>query len=897
MISTHSPMSSLLRTLVLFLSSLVLVGSLPGAVVLPSAYDLTLGEGLVAPLGFHSATPVFSWKLPSDTKRQSAYQLELHSDTGVWDSGWVGSDQSVFVRYGGKPLQSRQQARWRVRYRNEAGASSAWSDWGRFEMGLLSNSDWSARWIRPAGERAKDTESVGWLRRGFTLNKPIAKARLYATAKGLFELHLNGGRVGKDHFANGWTSYHKRLDTLTYDVTGQVQQGTNSLVATLGTGWYAGRLPFETKVRGPYGQDPELLVQLEIEHTDGSRLVIASGPEWEGTFEGPILSSSIYDGEHYDARKALTGWRPVICSAELGAARLTPKPFPPIRASRTLLPQRITEPTPGRFIFDLGQNMVGWARLKIPVRENETVTVRFAEMLQKDGSLYTENYRSAKSTDSYTAANTGIAEWEPHFTFHGFRYVELSGIPNGVNPQLDWVTGVVLHSDLRPLGRFESSHAKLNQLQSNIVWGWRGNSLDIPTDCPQRDERAGWTGDALVFCATSLFNTDALAFWKSWLGAMRDDQNPDGVIPDFVPSAGLNWRNRSPGWMDAAIHIPWDLYVRTGNLGVLEDNYAMMRSVLAWYRSQSREGLLPEIQGFGDWLQPFPQLKGEPGNWMGSLHGDTPSPLLGSAYYARSAQLLSKIALALGHEEDASTFGEEARKVAAAFCAEYFDRDYKRKGGLETQTAYVLALAFDLVPDSGRARVAEHLARLVREAGGHLRTGFLGTRDLIPVLDATGHQDLACELLFRESYPSWFYSINQGATTLWERWNSYSHEAGFGDAGMNSFNHYAYGAVGQWMYERLAGLSPDQASPGYKHFYLRPLPAPQLNSARAELETPYGKAVSAWRREGAGLILEVVVPPNTQATLQFPGKVRPDAKLEAGTHRFELSHPAGGRHF
>jgi alpha-L-rhamnosidase len=855
----------------------------------PPPHALTVGEGLVNPFGFHDATPTFSWKLPIGVTKQSAYRVESTTANGSrWDSGWIATDQSTFARHSGPPFASRQRVEWRVRYRDEKGEESPWSAPARFELGLLSSADWTAKWIRPAQALPEKTEPVGCLQRAFTLAKPVKHARLYATARGLLAFELNGRRVGRDHFANGFTAYAKRIDTLTYDVTDHLRPGTNRIDALLGTGWYAGRFPFETPNYGPYGRDIALLAQLEIHYVDGSRETLVSDENWQGTFDGPIVASSLYDGEAYDARRSPTNWTPVATAPiDLAAGpRLAPKPFPPVRATQTLTPRTITEPQPGRFVFDLGQNIVGWARIRVPVERDGTVTLRFAEMLQADGTLYTASYRTAKSTDTYTAAAAGIVEWEPRFTFHGFRYVELSGLPAGVRPEADWVTGVVLHTDLPVTGTFVSSHAKLNQLQNNIAWGWRGNSLDIPTDCPQRDERMGWTGDAQVFAPTSLFNTGAHAFWTSWLATLRDEQDADGAIPDVIPTAGVAWRARSPGWMDAATFIPWALYVRTGDLAVLTDNYTAMEKLVAWYRTQTVDGLLPTIGGFGDWLQPWPQTGATDQDWMKDRKGDTPRPLLGLAYYAQSARILADAARALGRTEDADRYAAEAANVRRTFAAHYFDAAGKLQNAPETQTAYALALAFDLVPAPLRAATSANLVRLVGAAGDHLRTGFLGTPHLARALDETGHADVALEVLFKETYPSWFYPINQGATTMWERWNSYSHDAGFGDVSMNSFNHYAYGAIGQWLYERIAGLAPDPARPGYKHFFVRPLVHGPLESARAELETPYGRAVSAWQKHGNSVSLEIVVPPNTTATVDFPDR-RPSQTLASGTHRFD----------
>ncbi len=523
--------------------------------------------------------------------------------------------------------------------------------------------------------------------------------------------------------------------------------------------------------------------------------------------------------------------------------------------------------------------MVGWAKLNIPVEKDQTVTVRFAEMLNPDGTMYTANYRSAKSTDTYTAATNGTIEWEPTFTFHGFRYVELSGLPENSRPGQDWVAGIVLHSDLPRAGTFESSHEKLNQLQANIIWGQRGNFVDIPTDCPQRDERLGWTGDAQVFCPTSMFNYDCHAFWKSWLGSMRDDQMDDGRIPHVIPDVLGN--GDSPGWMDAATFIPWDVYVRTGDTEVLAENIQMMERLIGYYRTLARKGLIAAkrkkgLAGFGDWLQPYaPDEKGE-----------TPLAILTTAYYARSTQILADSLQVLGQTAKAKEYAEEAEFVRQAFAEHYFDDDGKLQNTPETQTAYLLSIAFDLIPAALQEKAAVHLVRLVHDADDHLRTGFLGTPYIASVLDQTGHADLAFTVLFKETYPSWFYSINQGATTMWERWNSYSHEDGFGNVGMNSFNHYAYGAINQWMVERIAGLAPDPAHPGYKHFFIRPVLGKQLDWARAELETPYGKASSGWKKENGKIVMEATVPPNTTATIEFPNGRKPET-VSAGTHRFE----------
>jgi alpha-L-rhamnosidase len=841
------------------------------------AHSLNVGEGFIDPLGYHDATPRFSWKLPEGVKHQTAYRIEASGESADWDSGWVESDQSLLVPYGGEPLASREKLEWRVQFKDESGSASSWSEPATLELGLLSKDNWSAKWIRPARVAPEGVEKVSLLQQGFDLDGTIEQARLYVTARGLFEVSLNGEKIGNEHFANGFTSYSNRLDSLTYDVTEQLQQGENTLDALLAFGWYAGRFGWSGQIQN-YGEYPELLLQLEVVYQDGREEIIVSDENWQASMDGPILTSSIYDGEHIDARKEWTDWIPVVATEDLGDARIVPKPFAPVRETEVLGVQEIIEVEAGRYILDFGQDMVGWAKLNMPMQSGQTTTLRFAEMLNPDGTFHTDNYRSAKSTDSYTAAADGIVKWEPKFTFHGFRYVELSGLPEDVEPQNDWATGVVLHSDLDRIGKFESSHDKLNQLQDNITWGQRGNFLDIPTDCPQRDERAGWTGDAQVFVPTSMFNYDSHAFWKSWLTSMRDDQLENGNIPDIIPD--IMGKGGSPGWVDAATFIPWEVYLRTGDTEVLTENYQMMEDLVSWYRSQMVDGLMPDIRGYGDWLQPYSS---------NDRFGDTPHSILGLAFYGRSSQVMAEVAAVLGNEQDVEKYTLEAESIAQSFADYYFDAEGRLQNVPETQTSYLLAIEFDLIPESMKESATQNLVRLIDDADGHLRTGFLGTPYIVSVLEEMGRQDLALSILFKESYPSWFYSINQGATTMWERWNSYSMEDGFNGAGMNSLNHYAYGAIGQWMYERIAGLAPDPEHSGYKHFFVRPMIAAQLEWASAELETAYGKASSEWRIENGQLIMEVVVPPNTTATIEFPSDRAPET-VEAGSYRYELDY-------
>jgi alpha-L-rhamnosidase len=742
-------------------------------------------------------------------------------------------------------------------------------------------------------EPSNATYTPEYLRRDFDLpDKAIEKARLYLTAKGLFDVYLNGQKVGHDAFVPGYTSYEKRIETLCYDVTNLLRlRAENTIGAILAEGWYAGDLLAKKPFARYPQRRPKLLVQLEIIHKDGSTSRIFSDEHWKASDQGPIRYSSIYHGEVYDASMEMPGWNepgfdaaswsPVLTEPVQPLPVLLPKRHHPVRVTQRLAAVDVKKTSNNACIFDLGQNFVGWAHLKIPVEAGSQIRVRFAEMLNQDGSLYTKNYRGARSTDTYTPAKTGTIAWNPTFTFHGFRYVELSGMPEGVQPKLDWVVGEVLHSNFLQSGRFTSSHAKLNQLQSNIRWGQLGNFLDIPTDCPQRNERLGWTGDAQVFCPTSLFNYDVHAFWMAWLQSCRDDQTEEGLVPNTVPFpyCGLN----SPGWGDVAVVSPWDVYVRTGDLNVLAENYDMMRKKTAVYQREAGDTfIIATRQGFGDWLQPYPISKAGDGSI-----GDTPKDYIASAYFGRCAWTMAQVEKALGKIDDFEKYSLLFKNIRSAFSRKFFDGNGKLTTEHETQTAYLMALGFDLLEEPQRASATQNLLRMIDEADGHLRTGFLGTPLIAAVLDEVGHTDLAYSILFKETYPGWFYSINQGATTMWERWNSYSHTDGFGDDRMNSFNHYAYGAIGQWMYERIAGLAPDPENPGYKHFFIRPQPGGALTHARAELETPYGKAASGWIIEGDVLRVNAIVPPNTSATVFLPGE-NSTRHVGPGKHEFEV---------
>ena len=824
-------------------------------------------EYLTNPLGIDAERPRLSWRITSAERNtvQAAYQLQVtRSERLIWDTGRTTGDSSVFVEYAGPALESRRRYGWRVRVWDAKGRVSPWSAPSWWEVGLLQSSDWAAAWI---GAAPSPTDSVGGpsplLRRAFRVNGVVTRARLYATSLGLYEAYLNGTRVGDQLFTPGWTSYNRRLQYQTYDVTSLLKPGENAVGAMLGDGWYRGQLGFDGG-RNVYGKRIGLRLQLEILYQDGRIEHVSSDTQWK-TATGPILGSDIYGGETYDARLERPGWTdagyddrtwaPVVRLDPPSSQLLAPE-SPPVRRVGELRPVGIRRTSTGETVFDLGQNFTGWARLKVRGPAGTVVTMRFVEVLDRDGNLYTANLRRANQTDRYTLKGGSEEVYEPHFTFHGFRYVGVTGLP--ARPDTGTITGIVVASDLPQTGSFETSDSLLNRLQQNIVWGQRSNFLDVPTDCPQRDERLGWTGDAQVFAPTAAFNMDVAGFFAKWLGDVAADQDSSGSVPWVIPDvlgADSSKGSGTAGWSDAAVIVPWTMYVAYGDRRLLERQYPSMRAWVEFERRRAGADFLwqPGWQ-FGDWL---------------ALHSDDPSypgattltDFIATAYFAHSADLLARAARALGKQSDAALYDKLFRDVRAAF-----NREFVSAGGRvgeNTQTAYALALGFGLLPDSLVAPAGERLAAAVRGRGMHLTTGFLGTPQLLPVLSATSHFDVAYGLLMQRSYPSWLYPITRGATTMWERWDGIRPDSSFQDAGMNSFNHYAFGAVGDWMYRTIGGISLEPSAPAGKRVRIAPRPGGGLTRARASLETPYGKVSSSWRLSERDFVLQASVPPNT----------------------------------
>jgi alpha-L-rhamnosidase len=537
---------------------------------------------------------------------------------------------------------------------------------------------------------------------------------------------------------------------------------------------------------------------------------------------------------------------------------------PRVRKIGEIRPRTISEPAPGVFVFDLGQNMVGWARLAVEGAAGTTVTLRFAEVLNPDGTIYTASLRAARCTDQYTLRGGGRETYEPRFAFHGFRYVEITGYPG--HPTLDAITGVVLHSDFRPTGTFECSNAMLNQLQSNIVWGQKGNFLEVPTDCPQRDERLGWTGDAQMFCRTACFNADVAGFFTKWILDLADAQSPTGAFPMMAPELFEQKKgDGGPAWADAGIICPWTIYLCYGDTRILERSYEAMLRYMDYLEMVDYK----KRHCFGDWLN-----VGDP----------TPKDLISMAFNGYDAKIMSNIACVLRRQKDSARFGARFKRIRAEFNREFVTPNGRLAG--DSQTAYVLALHFDLLPPSLRRAATARFVQRIHECNDHLSTGFVGTPYLLDVLTRFGHLDLAYKLLLNEDFPSWGYPIKHGATTMWERWDGWRHDKGFQDPGMNSFNHYGYGAVGDWMYRTILGINLDEKQPGYRHFFIRPIPGGGLTWARGEYHSVHGPIRSSWKIERTGFVLEVTVPVNTTATVQLPGRRSRPIRVGSGTHRF-----------
>ncbi|MFI8191789.1 family 78 glycoside hydrolase catalytic domain [Streptomyces sp. NPDC085946] len=850
-------------------------------------------EHLTDGLGIGVPAPRLTWTLPSGAGRQEAYELELDRSGAVHRTGRVAGPGQVLVDWPGAPLASRERVAVRVRvWTPGADGPSPWSEPRAVEAGLLDPADWRAV---PVGagwdEDPRAERRPARVRKDFRLDRPVARARLYVSAHGLYEVEINGRRVGDEALAPGWTVYPHRLRYRTHDVTGHLAEGANTIGAWLADGWYRGKYGFDGGTRNIYGTDQSLLAQLEVTHADGSTVVIATDGTWSAA-PGPLLASGLYEGETFDARlhdphwatprgTRSADWTPVRTGSRDPRTLVAPQ-GPPVRCTQEVTPVAVRRTDDGRHLLDFGQNLVGRLRVTVDGPAGTAVTLRHAEVLQ-DGELATRPLREAHATDTLILAGQGPLTWEPRFTLHGFRYAEVTGWPGEL--AADAVTARVYHTDMRRTGWFECSDPLVNRLHENVVWSMRGNFVDIPTDCPQRDERLGWTGDIQVFAPTASFLYDCAGMLDSWLTDVGLEQLPDGTIPWYVPviPGEPMWTPVRPGaaWGDVATLTPWTLYRRFGDLDLLRRHYPMAR---AWVELMARlagPGRLWDT-GFqlGDWLDPAAPPD-DP------AAGRTDRYLVATAYFAHSARHLARAAAELGDDADAARYTALADEVADAFRRRYVLPSGRMTS--DSPTAYALGVAFGLLTGRQRQAAGDRLAELVLADDARIATGFVGTPLICDALTDTGHLDVAYRLLLQTECPSWLYPVTMGATTVWERWDSLRPDGTLNPGGMTSFNHYALGAVADWLHRVVGGI--DATAPGYREIAFRPRPGGGITWARTRHETPYGTASLSWELTATGLTARVTVPEGCRATAELPGCA--PVALAPGEHVLDSAGPAG----
>jgi len=849
------------------------------AVIFTFAQSLSL-SGLTLnyqsnPIGIDTAGIRFGWKIKTDLRQtmQKSYEIRLaHSQNDllnnknlIWNTGKVNSDQSAHVVYNGPKLKDRQRYFWQVKITDEKKNSSAWSEVQFFETGMLNNTNWTADWIESAMATDGKVGPAPIFARQFEVKKNIKSARLYITSHGLYEATINGKRVGDQYFTPGWTSYHKRLQYQTYDVTSLLKSGNNETFVTVGDGWYRGNLEFKGK-RNTYGKEVGLLYQLEVTHADGSVTTINSDGSWKVSFDGPVKKSDIYNGETFNALLVKTAtnlksssWKTVKV-ADYSKDNLVAPVGPAVSKHENISPVKIFKTPKGEMVADFGQNMVGWVKLKLHGNKGDTVTINHAEVLDQQGNFYTDNLRAAKQENKYILTGGKEDILEPHFTFQGFRYVKISGYKTPLDK--DDLTGIAIYSDMKPTGEFTSSNPLINQLQSNIQWGQKGNFLDVPTDCPQRDERLGWTGDAQVFFNTAAFNMDVSGFFSKWLLDLSVDQHDNGNVPVVIPDCRAKANAGSAGWGDVATIIPYNYYQAYGDKDLLARQFNSMKAWVGYIKSISKENLWNSGPHYGDWLF---YTMADDRDGKAAL---TDKFLIAQIFYAASTQNVIDAARALGKNDEVSIYEARLKDIKNAFMQEYVTPSGRLVSS--SQTAYVLALNFDMLPEDLRSQAAARLAENVASYKNHLTTGFLGTPYLCHVLTRFGYTDVAYKLLLQETYPSWLYPVKKGATTIWERWDGIKPDGSFQATSMNSFNHYAYGAIGDWMYKTVAGINSDPKSPGYKKIIIAPQPGGDFKHAAAKFESLYGEISSAWKTDGDKFTLDVSIPANSTATVMLP---------------------------
>jgi alpha-L-rhamnosidase len=849
---------------------------------MPSVVDSVRLEYRADPPFVAVAEPRISWVTASDVPGWRQLAAELR-----WDDGAaavvhrVAGDASVLVAWPFPALMPRQRGSLSVRVEGVDG----WTPWSRpreVVASFLADGEWQARFIGlPAPKRHAQP---GLLRREFSVGPGLLRATWYATAHGVYSAEVNGKPVDDQLLKPGWTPYQYRLIHETADVTGLLIEGANAIGVALAGGWFTEAYGFQGLAKPFYGNQPSFAGQLLLEYADGRAEWLLTGPGWQVTGDGPWIASGIYVGETYDARKWPDGWSEPGYGGGWEAAAVLPSG--PVPGPRTSPEARVTQQVPvvdtltspsGRQLLDFGQNLVGRLRIRIQGPAGATVTLRHAEVLE-DGELGVRPLRLADATDRYTLAGDGVEEWAPSFTFHGFRYAEVTGWPGDLDPRA--VTAEVIGSDMPRTGWFECSDPLVNRLHENVVWGMRGNFLYLPTDCPQRDERLGWAGDIQVFSPTASYLYDCNGFLASWLVDLALEQRHAGGVPFIVPDVLNSAKVPAAAWGDVATVLPWVLYQRYGDADVLAVQYESSKAWVDQVLAIAGERYLWEggFQ-FGDWVDPD-----SPPDLPGKAKAD--SDLVASAYLYRSTSLLAQIAALIGQAEDAAVYAARAEKVRQAWLAEYVTPAGRILS--DAQTSYALAIEFGIAADPGlRRRMGERLAWLVRRDGYRISTGFVGTPLVTDALTHTGHPRQAGRMLQQTECPSWLYPVTMGATTIWERWDSLLPDGSINPGEMTSFNHYALGAVADWLHRTVAGLAP--ASPGYKHLEIAPQPLPGLDWATTRHDSPYGTAEVEWRRADGRLVITATVPPNSTATVRLPGGE--SYEVAAGRHEWTVADP------
>jgi len=832
-------------------------------------------ENKINPLGISCLYPRLSWSMsaPGRNVKQTAFDIRVSENLTslqkgmdlIFSTGKIPSDQSVFVQFTGNTLKPGRKYYWQVRVWDQDDRASKWSEPNFWVMGLMGPENWVAKWIQP-GFFNKDEVQSSLFRKEFVVDKPIRLAVAFITAYGMYEARLNGKRIGDAYLTPGWTNYDKRLQYQTYDVTQLLKEGKNALGVMLGDGWC------KDKFVGEKGADPRLrqslLLQMQLIYADGSVENILSDGSWRSA-KAPVLSSDIYDGETYDARLNQEGWsEPGFVDVDWAAIKLVNLPVintissesELIRKHESFTPVQVLTTPKGETVLDFGQNLSGWVQVKATGKAGDKITIQHAEVLDKAGNFYTKNLRSAKQTNTYILNGSKEEVFEPHFSYQGFRFIKVEGYPGELKAEN--FKAYAVYADMQPTGNFSCSDDLLNKLQKNIQWSQRSNFLDVPTACSQRDERVGSAAEAQVFAPTAAFNFNVHSFYSKWLQDLKSSQRPNGSVPGIIPTTCKELA--SPGWSDAATIIPWGIYRKYGDQNLLENQYESMVAWINYIRKSTSDYLWKPLNSPGDWLfyRPDDDNSGRA--------AATGKDMIGQFFYANSTQLVIEAAKVLDKQYDVQFYDSLLTNIKDAFVHEYVTPSGRIVSG--TQTAYVLALQFDMLPESMRADAIRRLVNNIESYDGHLTTGILGTPYLCDVLSRFGYGEVAYQVLLAKSYPSWLYPITMGATTIWERWDGIRPDGSFQTADMNSFNHCAFGSVGDWMYRVAAGIDVDPVVAGYKKIQVKPLVTKQLLFVKANLNTYYGEIVSEWRWLQGRLLMNVTIPVNTSAKIFIPAK-------------------------